>query len=274
MTELRVGPAGWSYEDWKGPVYPKPAPTGFDALEYVARYFDTIEINSTFYRPCVPQMSETWARRTPDGFLFTAKLWEKFTHDKEGFTAADARLYQDGLAPLLAAGKLGALLLQFPWFFRDAPESRDRIRAIVDEFGDWAPLVIEVRHKSWLEGLDFLRELKLAFCNIDQPHSSSSIQETDIVSGPAAYVRLHGRNAKAWFSKEADRDQKYDYLYSIDELKPWLERVKGMAGDIAYVIFNNHFRGQALVNALQFKRLLGQPIDIPPELLSAFPGAL
>ena len=79
MTEIRVGPAGWSYADWKGKVYPDPVEPGFDALSYLSRFFTTIEVNSTFYRPSPPRMSEGWARRTPDGFLFTVKVWEKFT---------------------------------------------------------------------------------------------------------------------------------------------------------------------------------------------------
>ncbi len=271
---VRLGPAGWSYEDWKGKVYPEPEPKGFDSLSFLASVFSVIEINSTFYRPATASMAESWARRTPDGFVFTAKLWEKFTHGEEGFCAGDARLFQEGLMPLFRAGKLGALLLQFPWQFQDVPAARERIRRVVEAFEGWAPLVVEVRHRSWLDALDFLRDLRLGFCNIDQPRSSTSITGTDHVSGPVAYVRLHGRNARAWFSKSAGRDQKYDYLYSEEELRPWAEAVRRMAAraDAVFVIANTHFQGKAVVNAVQLARLLGVEVPLLPEPLRARVG--
>src|SRR6185503_12005803 len=169
MGEILIGSAGWSYKDWAGKVYPDPAPPGFDPLAYLAQYFPVIEVNSSFYRPPTAAMSETWARRTPESFVFTVKAWERFTHDRERFTEADARLFQEGIAPLLGAGKLGAILLQYPWFFRDGPGTRDRIRRAADALRGWAPLVIELRHTSWLDALDFVREQQLNFCNIDQP---------------------------------------------------------------------------------------------------------
>ncbi len=273
MGKPLVGPAGWSYEDWKGIVYPSRAPRGFDPLVFIASFFGCVELNSTFYRPPTARMSESWARKTPDGFLFTAKLWERFTHDDEPFTDADVKLVQEGMAPLLASGKLAALLLQFPWSFKDGPDARDRVRRIADAFREWAPLVIEVRHRSWLDAFDFLDELKLSFCNIDQPRSSTSISGTHRVTGPVAYVRFHGRNAKAWFSKEAGRDEKYDYLYAPAEMKGWAEAIAGMRAERVFVILNNHFRGKAVVNALQLKRLLGQDASIPETLRDAYPAA-
>ncbi len=274
MSEIRIGPAGWSYEDWKGKVYPVPEPPGFDPLAFLSRLFSCIEINSTFYRPPAPRMSESWAKRTPDGFVFTVKAWERFTHDREPFRPDEARTFQEGITPLLAAGKLGAILLQYPWFFRDGPESRDRIRRAADALGEWAPLVVELRHASWLDAFDFLRELKLSFCNIDQPRSSTSITGTRFVTGPVGYVRLHGRNAKAWFSKEAGRDQKYDYLYTLDELREWVEAVTSMESDRVFFIANNHFQGKAVVNALQLKRALGEEVTVPEPLQSEYKSVL
>ena len=270
MTEFFIGPAGWSYEDWKGKVYPDPAPPGFDPLQHLASLFRCIEVNSTFYRPPAPRMSEGWARRTPEGFLFTVKAWEKFSHDPEGCGTADARTFQEGIAPLLQAGKLGAILVQFPWFFKDTPEGRDRIRRVADALGGWAPLVIEIRHRSWLDALDFLRESRLSFCNIDQPNSSTAITGTSLVTGPVAYVRLHGRNARAWFDKDAGRDQKYDYLYSPQELQGWIEAIRTMKADRLFVITNNHFQGKAVVNALQLQKALGRTASVPEPLKSAY----
>lgn len=275
MTEILIGSAGWSYEDWAGKVYPDPAPKGFDPLAYLAQFVDCIEINSSFYRPPTPAMSESWARRTPDRFVFTAKVWERFTHDRQTFSEADVRLYSQGIAPLLAAGKLGALLFQFPWYFKDDAAARDRIRRAADALRGWAPLVIELRHTSWLEALDFLQSLELNFCNIDQPKASTSITGTRLVTGEAAYIRLHGRNARAWFSKGAGRDEKYDYLYSREELRAWEEAIREMEAEKLYVILNNHFQGKALANAFMLLRALGKELAPPPETLrSAYPGVL
>lgn len=273
VAEIRVGPAGWSYEDWKGKVYPEPPPPGFDALAFLARHFDCLEINTTFYRPPAARMAESWARRTPDGFLFTVKAWEKFSHDKEPFTAPEVRLFLDGIAPLSAAGRVGALLLQFPWFFRDSPQARDRLRRAADALAGPAPLVVEVRHRSWLDALDFLKGLRLNFCNIDQPRSTTALTGTSHVTGPVGYVRLHGRNAKAWFDKNAGRDEKYDYLYSPEELRGWVEAAQDMETEKTFVIANNHFQGKAVVNALQLKRALGQAVEAPEPLKSAYPEA-
>jgi uncharacterized protein YecE (DUF72 family) len=270
--EVRVGPAGWSYEDWKGKVYPEPPPPGFDALAFLARLFDCVEVNSTFYRPPSARMSEGWARRTPEGFLFTVKAWEKFSHDPQGCTPDEARLFREGVAPLREAGKLGAVLLQFPWFFRDSAEGRDRIRRAADALGSLAPVVLEVRHVSWLRALDLFRELGLAFCNIDQPRSSTAITGTRHVTGPPAYVRLHGRNADAWFRKDAGRDEKYNYLYSREELREWVDAVRAMPAERTFVITNNHFQGKAVVNALQLKLAFGQPAEAPEPLRSQYPG--
>jgi len=275
MTEILIGSAGWSYKDWAGIVYPDPLPKGFDELAFLAQFVHCIEINSSFYRPPTAAMSESWARRTPDRFVFTAKVWERFTHDRERFTEADVRLYSEGIAPLLASGKLGALLFQFPWFFKDEPAARDRLLRGVDALRGWAPLVIELRHTSWLQSLDFLRGLELNFCNIDQPTSSTSITGTRIVTGPVAYLRFHGRNAKAWFSKEADRDQKYDYLYSREELGAWEEVIREMEAEKLFVILNNHFQGKGMANAFMLMRALGKELAPPPDTLrAAYPGSL
>ncbi len=274
MPEIRVGPAGWSYEDWKGKVYPDPPPPGFDSLSYLSRFFDFLEVNSSFYRPPSPRMSEGWARRTPRGFVFAAKAWGKFTHDEAGFSPAEARLFLEGLAPIQSAGKLGAILLQFPWFFRDTAEARDRIRRAADALRGGAPLAVELRHRSWLGALDFLRDQGLSFCNIDQPASSAAITGTRHVTGPVAYVRLHGRNAEAWFSRRAGRDEKYDYLYSPEELSGWVEASRTMRADRVFVVTNNHYRGKAVVNALQIRRALGMPVEVPPALRAAYGDAI
>ena len=275
MGELLIGSAGWSYKDWAGKVYPDPRPRGFDELAFLARHFPCVEVNSSFYRPPTARMSEGWARRTPESFVFAVKAWERFTHDRERFTEADARLFQEGLAPLLAAGKLGPILLQFPWHFRDGAAERDRILRAAEALRGWAPLVIELRHASWLGAVDFLRGRQLNFCNIDQPPSPAAITGTRIVTGPVAYVRLHGRNAKAWFDREAGRDEKYDYLYSREELREWEEAIRDMEAEKLFIILNNHFQGKGMANAFMLQKALGKELAPPPESLrAAYPGVL
>jgi uncharacterized protein YecE (DUF72 family) len=272
--DIRVGPAGWSYEDWKGTVYPDPPPPGFDPLAFLARLFRCVEINVTFYRPVSPRTADSWLRRVPEDFLFTAKAWERFSHAREGFTDEDVRLFREGLAPLARAGRLGAVLLQFPWFFRHSAAARERLRRALDAL-DWgAPRVVELRHRSWLEAIDFLRHLGVGFCNIDQPDSPSAPAGTRLVTGPVGYVRLHGRNAQAWFDPAAGRDRKYDYLYSLEELRAWIEAIPAFPAERVFVIANNHFRGKAVVNALQLQEAFGMPADPPEPLRRTYPNLL
>ena len=222
-AEVCVGPAGWAYDDWKGVVYPSrtgPRGTGrkFDPLAYLSRFFDVIEVNSTFYRPPAPAAVRSWAERVKDRprFRFTVKVWSGFTHGdlkgkSGGGTAGagedEARLFVEALRPLVAEGRLGALLLQFPFWFREGRESRDRLSRLAEWLGGVAPLNVEIRHRSWLkpEPMTFLHETGLGFVNIDLPQAKTSPPPTDFATNDVGYVRLHGRNAAAWFSKNAGR---------------------------------------------------------------------
>jgi uncharacterized protein YecE (DUF72 family) len=146
---IRVGPAGWSYQDWAGQVCPKPQPRGFDPLMYLVQYFDTIEINSTFYRIPATTMTRSWAARVSDHptFRFTAKLWQGFTHEGTA-SARDEAAFKQAMAPLQNVGKLGAVLIQFPYRFHHTPENRASLQRLADAFRDY-PLVLEIRHRSW-----------------------------------------------------------------------------------------------------------------------------
>ncbi len=273
-TDLYVGTAGWSYDDWKGVVYPQKTPRGFRGLKFLARYFNTVELNNTFYRPPNPRFCHGWLRDVGDrpDFSFTAKLWQRFTHEREQpWTDSEVALFRDGIAPLADAGRLGALLVQFPWSFRYGEPSRDWLGRLVEEFADM-PLVLEVRSRAWVrqEALDFIEGLGVGFCNIDQPRFRSNIPLTDYAFGQVGYLRLHGRNAEAWFAKDAGRDQRYDYLYNAQELDDIQVAIERIAEKVErmYVIANNHYRGQAPVNALQLTgRLTARDVSVP-ELLS------
>jgi uncharacterized protein YecE (DUF72 family) len=276
-TALHVGPAGWSYPDWEGIVYPRPKPRGFRPPTYLAQFFNTIELNNTFYRPPSPAYCGRWVQdvRDCDDFLFTAKLWQRFTHDREEpWTKGDARTFREGMAPLMESERLGALLLQFPWSFRYGDASRQHLSRLTDEFRDF-PLVVEVRSREWVrdEALDFIRSLGVGFCNIDQPAFESNIPLTSHAFGPIGYLRLHGRNYESWFAEDAGRDQRYDYLYSSAEL----DNIQTALNDIAarvermFVIANNHYRGQAVATGLQIvNRLTGRDVGAPGRVAEMY----
>jgi uncharacterized protein YecE (DUF72 family) len=273
---IRIGFAGWAYPDWSGVFYPKPRPRGFQELEYVAQFFSVAEINSSFYRPPRPEWARKWldqVEHRPD-FLFTAKLWRGFTHERNA-CPEDEKAFRDGLSPLAEAGRLGALLLQFPWSFKNTEDRRAYLTGLLKRFRDY-PLVVEVRHESWNhpEILDWLREQGAGICNIDQPAIGKSLRPSTHITNEIGYVRLHGRNAEHWFRENDEARERYDYLYSPDQLTPWVKRVNEIAGkaEVVYVIANNHPNAQAAVNAFQLENLLfGEPVTVPPTLLEHYP---
>jgi uncharacterized protein YecE (DUF72 family) len=277
IRKTRVGTAGWSYEDWEGIVYPSSPPPRFDRLAYMSRFFDVLEINNTFYRPPSPQNCESWVRRTSHNkrFMFTLKLFRKFTHEREGITQEDEVVFKRGIEPIHDAGRLGALLIQFPWSFKYVPSNRRYLAELIGKFKEY-PSVIEVRNAWWDndELYSFLEEKGVGFCNIDQPRLARQLRPTERATSPVGYVRLHGQNIENWFKKDAGRDQRYDYLYSVDQLDPWVKRIRAIAdqAEDTYVITNNHYRGQAAVNALQLKFLLqGDKVETPDSLRVTYP---
>jgi len=271
------GTAGWSYDDWKGVFYPE-RPGRLDHLRFAAEHFDVIEINSTFYRAATARTARSWARRTADlpGFQFTAKLHQRFTHHREApWRAAEAAAYKHGIDPLAEAGKLGGILVQFPWSFKNIPENRKWLGALIEEFGQY-PLFVEVRHNSWADDafFNYLDENSVGFVDVDQPLFGGSLPPTERVTGKKGYVRLHGQNREKWFKDDAQAWERYDYLYSEDELSKWVKKIRDLSEWSGKVlgINNNHYRGQAAANSLELKSLLtGERVAVPPELLAAYP---
>ena len=272
----RIGPAGWAYKDWWGIVYPGKKPRGFHELSFLANYFDTVEINVSFYRPVSETMAKNWLERVQgnNNFRFTAKLWRGFTHERNA-TAADEMEFKTGLAPLMEAGSFGALLLQFPWSFRNTEENRTYVSHLRARFSEY-PLVLEVRHGSWSEPgtFDMLEQMDLGLCNIDQPLFKRSIQPSALTTSGTGYVRLHGRNYQSWFTENKFVGERYDYLYSVNELEPWLDRIRTVehAAKDTYVVTNNHYLGKAVVNAVEISSILrGRPVEAPASLVEHYP---
>jgi len=269
---IRIGTAGWSYPQWNGLVYPKSAKPGLHPLELVARHLDSVEINSSFYHALKPELARLWVRkveRNPD-FTFTAKLHQDFTH-RRSLDTAEITAFKEGLWPLHRAGKLGALLMQFPWSFRFTEENREhliRLRRAFHEF----PLVAEMRHDSWMaeEALGTFLDYKIGFCNVDQPEYTRAMPPTAILTSGVGYVRLHGRNPKnalGSFDPLAQRQRQHDYLYSEEEIAEWAKRVENIArfAERVYVVFNNDAGAKSFVNALQMRAAaVGGVRGVPP----------
>jgi len=277
-VKVRIGPAGWSYPDWSGYVYPRKKPKGFHEASFLAEFFDTIEINTSFYNPVNAEHAKQWIERVSGNrnFVFTAKLWQRFTHEMSA-SKEDEKLVRDGFELLRDAGKLGAVLLQFPFSFHRTAETIAYLAALLKRFADF-PLVVEVRHASWNspETFALLAGRNAGFCNIDQPIIGRSMKATEKATSPVGYVRLHGRRYDTWFSDDENlpSHERYNYLYSTEELKPWINRIEKLEESTreVFVITNNHYQGKAVVNALQLISILKPAkVKVPQPLLQNYP---
>ena len=290
---IRVGTAGWSYKDWDGILYPPEVTRKkIHPVEYLARFFDVIEINTSFYGHIRPELGRLWCRKAkavnPD-FVFTAKLHRSFTHSPlavmEPTSAAsirpneqDERQAREGLESLATEGMLGALLIQFPVSFKNTSLNREYVEQLLRQFIEY-PRVVEVRHESWNqpETLDQFLRHNVGFCNIDQPQLGRSLAPTEHVTSSVGYVRLHGRNYEHWFESgfESDnRDDRYNYLYKPAELEKWKQKIEIIAqkAQSTYVIANNHYQAKAPVNALELRHLLeGRKVRAPETLVKHYP---
>ena len=305
---LHIGTSGWNYPSgkgtWNGVFYPatrsKRAGThAFDELRFYAEHFDTVEVNSTFYGQPRPEVTRDWAHRTPAGFEFSVKLYQKFTHPKMFREAAmqsapgsegslldvlaqvmqsDVDDFRTGVEPLASAGKLGALLAQFPPSFKATPHSHEYLRQLLHAFRDY-PIAVELRHRSWsdalAETLTLVNEQGAALVQIDEPKFRFSIRQNYLPNVKGFYyMRLHGRNAAQWWRHDKTEDR-YNYLYSGDELRDFAD-IAGAAKDLvkkSYLYTNNHFAAKSVVNAVMLKAQLGEPIEgeYPPELVRRYP---
>jgi uncharacterized protein YecE (DUF72 family) len=275
-VSIYIGTSGWSYPKgegtWKGYFYPAGK---INELEYYSQFFDTVEINSSFYRPPNPGYVYNWARRVPQGFLFTVKLWQKFTHPKmykeatgeeASISQADVDEFNRSLEPLVKSGKLGALLAQFPPSFKNDDYGQQILGAVMNTFGQY-PLAVELRHRSWSDDENtakLLRENNVAWVQIDEPKFGTSVAQEVPVTADMAYFRFHGRNAKDWWT--GDSETRYRYLYSSGEIAELTDRVK-TAGEkvrMLFAFFNNHWQGYAPRNAADLKKALQLPLREMP----------
>ena len=306
-----IGTSGWNYPTgrgtWNGIFYPTRRPRGFDELAYYAERFDTVEVNSSFYRMPEPAQTTKWIERTPASFQFSVKLFQKFTHPdmylaRHGIrdwdlSRADVDLFRAGIEPLAADRRLAAVLMQFPPSFHRIDETRAYLDWLLDALSGF-PLAVELRHKSWSDAtgdtgaqLDhfnaswvLIDEPKFA-TSIDQDRPRGSISSPHAASEPGSnlnrpprsicYMRLHGRNAAQWWD-HAQSEDRYNYLYSADELEPFAEKARAASasGRRVLLYMNNHFSAKAVANAAVLKKQLNQPLpgDYPVEMVRRYPA--
>ena len=263
---MRIGASGFSYDDWRGPFYPARLAKA-RMLEHYARHFDTVEVNSTYYRLPPPHTFARMAERVPPGFVFAVKAPGDVTHGEAPASVFVA--FRECVAPLRERDMLGPILAQFPERFRPGQDAADRLRLLADELGD-LDLVAEFRHEAWAgeETLDLLRELRIGFCVVDEPPLPGLMPPLVAVTSPIGYARFHGRNAAKWRTHE-HAWERYDYEYTEAQLAEWVPRLKTMAATAreSYVYFNNHHEGQAARNAEMLARLLGValPVAVPAQ---------
>lgn len=269
--QIRIGTSGWSYPrgegTWKGYFYP---PGTINELEYYSRFFATVEINTSFYRPLDPQLAERWSRMVPANFIFAVKLWQKFTHpamfesatgEAATISRDDVVLFERGIAPLVRAGKLGAILAQFPPSFKNDTGSRDVLSAVLDVFGRYR-IAVELRHRSWSDDTKtaaLLEQHNASWVQIDEPKFASSVAPVVPVTADMVYFRFHGRNAADWWT--GNNETRYKYLYSPVEIGELARQLKPAAAEAGSVLafFNNHWRGFAPRNALDLMRAMEMP---------------
>lgn len=267
-ADIRVGPAGWSYSDWNGAVYPPNRPNGFHEAAYLAQYFSTVEIDASFERPLRPEVSRVWVKKLAryKDFEFTAKLYRGFTHD-QNLDPAALRRFSQGLEPLIDNGLLGCVLAQFPASFRLSAENLAYVARLARALPQY-PLVAEFANGSWnnSRALAVLADLGIGFCNIDQPQQGQSMPPTEHVTSPIGYVRLDGRNYQP--------GARADHFYSAEQLSRWLPRIEKVAqfSRKTYVVANNHVAGQSVANALQIESMIRRErVSVPPVLLDRYP---
>jgi uncharacterized protein YecE (DUF72 family) len=292
-NRLYIGTSGWSYPKgegtWDGPFYP-PKLADKDKLSFYAQYFNTVEINSSFYRPPNKYAAQAWAGKVPEDFRFTAKLWQKFTHPKM-FEAAtgqswrvqdeDFGVFAEGIGPLAEAGKLGPLLAQFPPSFRPDGGTLEYLEDLIRRMrGAGYQLAVELRHREWTESDEtaairkLMEQQGVAWVMIDEPRFKTSIRHVPLTSA-TAYFRFHGRNYQNWW-RHGDTEDRYNYLYTPEEQRHLADDVREVAARASetYAFYNNHFGAKAVVNAIELQQLLGRPVQrpLPEALIERYPA--
>jgi uncharacterized protein YecE (DUF72 family) len=268
LAVVRVGICSWADEGLLKHWYPREVRTAEARLRYYAERYDTVEVDSPFYRLPEPETAARWAERTPAGFVFHAKASKEMTGHEETESRERAFAeFRDSLAPLEEAGKLRGVLLQFHPRVKKTPEALDDLREVAGLLAPLVPL-IEFRHRSWMteedrpHTLSFLEQHGLAYVSVDSPRTRASNVMPRIAAAThdVAYVRFHGRNWKTWNKKTKTSGERFDWLYSREDLEDWVEPVARLAEEAreVYAMFNNNRYDYAPRSAQVLRALLDE----------------
>jgi uncharacterized protein YecE (DUF72 family) len=313
VGRVRVGIASWADPALieAGTFYPRRSMSAEDRLRWYARFFDTVEVNASYYAIPDVRVTRRWAERTPEGFTFHVKAWAPLTGhhprppslpaevqallpaspprtrrgeiDVAAFSpsalATSLRLFRAALEPLVETGKLGYVLFQLAPWVRFSPERLAWIAELPARLGGLA-VAVEFRDRSWLpdhaaETLHALAAARVAHVVVDAPAVPNAVPLVRAVTAPVAVLRLHGRHAEGWLRQLRGEGpsvrEKYDYLYSEEELRGLLPEIEALAREAeeVFISFNNNNRDYPVRNALMLKRLLGQPMPAGAEKLAS-----
>ena len=254
---IYIGTSGFKFDDWKGTFYPE-AVKQKDWLRYYGERFNCLEVNATYYRLLHPATFFHMGNKVAEGFRFTVKTYRSLTHEPRSDNQADFAAFMESLNPLLEANKFGCVLAQFPTSFHNTPGNRQYLADFCGRLSEY-PLVVEFRNREWVrdEVFDFLRGQDVGWCSADEPQFRSLMPPIAVATSNIGYVRFHGRNYKTWWSSSDGKDR-YDYLYSEEELMEWVPKIRNLEreAETVYVFMNNCFQGQAAQTAVQMRSLL------------------
>ena len=255
-ARVYVGTSGYSYNDWIGSFYP-PGTDKSDFLDFYASRFSMVELNFTYYRQPEPRILSNMLAATGEDFLFSIKAHRSMTHEIDTGALDPVSVYLRGIEPLAASGRLAAVLLQFPYSFHYTVDNRRYLAELCNKI-QHLPLAVEFRNASWQQEKVYceLSSRGIAAVVVDCPPLASLPAPDPVTTTDFGYIRFHGRNSENWWS--GTNESRYDYLYSEGELEGWLDKIAAMAGNtgVLHIAFNNHWRGQAVRNALQLKAML------------------
>jgi uncharacterized protein YecE (DUF72 family) len=258
VNPVFIGTSGYSYEDWKDYFYPSQM-TSKDYLLYYSSYFNTVELNFTYYSFPATHTFDNMCDKVKDikEFVFSVKAHSIFTHQRN-YCTEDAKKFLESLKPLIEYSRLGSILFQFPYSFHLNQSNLDYLSKIGEDFNGY-DICVEFRNKYWLDTkvLSLLKGLNVGFCNVDEPQLKGLLPPTDICTSDTGYLRFHGRNSQSWWEHE-NAFQRYDYMYKQEELAEWIPRMQNITekSKKVFVYFNNHYKGKAAKSALMFADLL------------------
>jgi uncharacterized protein YecE (DUF72 family) len=266
VAAVRLGTCSWADEGLVRNWYPRDVRNAETRLRYYAERFDTVEVDSPFYRLPSPETAARWAERTPAGFVFHAKASKEMTgHEESDSRERSYAEFRDSLAPLEEAGKLRGVLLQYHPRFVKSKQARQELHGIRELLQPLVPLV-EFRHRSWMEEderadtLALLEREGLAYVSVDSPptRASNVLPRIAAATHEVAYLRFHGRNWKTWNKRTRTSGERFDWLYSRDDLEEWVEPVAQLArdGHEVYAMFNNNRYDYAPRSAAVLRGLL------------------